>query len=149
MFSLFRKKQLFSKEEQHLIVSAIKEAERCTSGEVRVYVERRCSYVDALDRAVEIFHQMNMQHTQERNAVLVYVALKDHQLAVFGDEGIHQKVGSEYWNTEVIKMIHDFNRENYAVGIAGCVQDIGQALKEHFPWTDKDENELSDDIQFG
>ena len=81
--------------------------------------------------------------------MLVYVTLKDLQFAVFGDEGIHQKVGSEYWNTEVIKMIHDFNRENYAVGIAGCVQDIGQALKEHFPWTDKDENELSDDIQFG
>ena len=149
MFSLFRKKQLFSKEEQQLIVSAIKEAERNTSGEVRVFVERRCSYMDALDRAVEIFQQMNMQFTQERNAVLVYVALKDHQLAVFGDEGIHRKVGSEYWNTEVIKMIHDFNRENYAMGIAGCVQDIGQALKEYFPWTDKDENELSDDIQFG
>ena len=149
MFSLFRKKVLFSKEEQDLIVSAIKEAERSTSGEVRVYVERRCSYMDALDRAVEIFQQMNMQATKERNAVLVYVAIKDHQLAVFGDEGIHQKVGTDYWNTEVIKMIHDFNRENYALGISGCVRDIGQALKEHFPWTDKDENELSDDIQFG
>ena len=150
MFSLFkRKKKFFSPEEQRLIVSAIQNAERCTSGEVRVYVESRCSYMDALDRAVEIFAQMGMQATEERNAVLVYVAIKDHQLAVFGDEGIHRKVGNEYWNNEVMKMIRDFNRDNYAKGIAGCVEDIGQALQQFFPYTDKDKNELSDEIQFG
>ncbi len=150
MFSFLRqRKKFFTDEEQHLIITAIKNAERRTSGEVRVYVENRCSYMDALDRAVEIFQKMKMQTTKERNAVLVYVALKDQQLAVFGDEGIHQKVGTDYWNTEVIKMIHDFNRENYAMGIAGCVEDIGHALKQHFPYTDKDENELPDDIQFG
>src|SRR5687767_8229158 len=150
MFSFFkRKNKFFNNEEQHLIVTAIRNAERCTSGEIRVFVENRCSYVDALDRAVELFQKMGMANTRERNAVLVYVALKDHQLAVFGDEGIHQKVGSDYWNTEVIKMIHDFNRENYALGIAGCVEDIGNALQEYFPYTEKDENELSDDIHFG
>ena len=150
MFSLFkRKKKFFSPEEQRLIVSAIQNAERCTSGEVRVYIESRCSYMDALDRAVELFTQMGMQATEERNAVLVYVAVKDHQLAVFGDEGIHRKVGTEYWNEEVRKMIGDFNRDDYAKGIAGCVEDIGQALQQLFPYTDKDRNELSDDIQFG
>ena len=150
MFSLFkRKKKFFSPEEQRLIVSAIQNAERCTSGEVRVYIESRCSYMDALDRAVELFAQMGMQATEERNAVLVYVAVKDHQLAVFGDEGIHRKVGTEYWNEEVRKMIGDFNRDDYAKGIAGCVEDIGQALQQLFPYTDKDRNELSDDIQFG
>jgi uncharacterized membrane protein len=150
MFSIFRrKKRFFSPEDEQLIVKAIRDAERCTSGEVRVYVESRCSYVDALDRAVELFAEMGMQATRERNGVLVYVAVKDHQLAVFGDEGIHQKVGPDYWNTEVLKMIRDFNRENYAVGIAGCVEDIGQALQEYFPFTDKDTNELSDEIHFG
>jgi uncharacterized membrane protein len=150
MFSFFnRKKKFFTAEEQKLIVTAIQEAERRTSGEVKVYVESRCSYVDALDRAVELFGEMALMATRERNAVLVYVAIKDHQLAVFGDEGIHQKVGPDYWNTEVIKMIRDFNRDNYALGIAGCVEDIGQALQEYFPYTDKDTNELSDDIHFG
>jgi len=150
MFSLFkRKKKFFSPEEQGLIVAAIQNAERSTSGEVRVYVESRCSYMDALDRAVEIFAQMGMQATEERNGVLVYVAIKDHQLAVFGDEGIHRKVGNEYWNREVMKMLKDFNRDDYAKGIAGCVEDIGRALQQHFPYTDKDKNELSDEIVFG
>jgi uncharacterized membrane protein len=150
MFSLFKRKQkFFDQEEQALIAKAIHEAERCTSGEIRVYVESRCSYMDALDRAVELFGQMGMQSTKERNAVLVYVAVKDHQLAVFGDEGIHQKVGSEYWQQEVGKMIRDFNRDDYAKGIAGCVEDIGQALQHFFPYTDQDKNELSDDLEFG
>ena len=150
MFSIFKRKKFFSKEEQELIVSVIQNAERLTSGEVRVYVESRCSYMDALDRAIELFEKLNMQMTEERNGVLVYVAIKDHQLAVFGDEGIHQKVGNEYWNTEVIKMIRDFNRDDYVKGIAGCVEDIGQALQQFFPYTaGKDKNELSDEIEFG
>ncbi|HEV7783398.1 MAG TPA: TPM domain-containing protein [Chitinophagaceae bacterium] len=150
MFSIFKRKpKFFSPEEQKLVTAAIQNAERCTSGEVRVYVESRCSYMDALDRAVELFGQMGMHATEERNGVLVYVATKDHQLAVFGDEGIHRKVGPEYWNNEVSKMLRDFDRNDYAKGIAGCVEDIGQALQQFFPYTDKDKNELSDEIQFG
>ena len=121
-----------------------------TSGEVRVFVESKCSYVDAIDRAAELFFKLQMQETKDRNAVLVYVAMKDRQLAVFGDEGIHQKVGNEYWNTEVKKMISNFNRDNYAEGISEVVKDIGEALTKHFPYNnDTDKNELPDEIVFG
>lgn len=147
---LFKKKEFFTDEEKQLIVEAVQHAEQRTSGEVRVFVEHRCRYVNAIDRAIEIFENLQMHNTQLRNAVLVYVAIKDRQLAVFGDEGIHKKVGSEYWANEVIKMIHAFNRENIAQGIAQCVKNIGEALCTHFPY-DKgtDKNELPDDIVFG
>lgn len=146
---LRRKRKLFTDEEQARIVEAIRKAEQRTSGEVRVFVESRCSYMDALDRALEIFNEMEMANTKERNGVLIYVALRDHQLAVYGDEGIHQKVGDDYWKKEVFGMIRDFNRDNYAEGIAQCVEDIGDALQHHFPYTKGDKNELSDDIEFG
>ncbi len=150
MFGFFRRKRkLFNDADQAMIVEAIRKAELRTSGEVRVYVESRCSYMDALDRAVEIFNEMGMADTKERNAVLVYVALRDHQLAVYGDEGIHQKVGPAYWKNEVIKMVRDFNRENYAQGIAHCIEDIGDALQHHFPYLHSDKNELTNDIEFG
>ena len=150
MFDLFRRKRkLFNDDDQAMIIDAIRQAEQRTSGEVRVYVENRCSYMDAIDRAVELFNRMGMANTKERNAVLVYVALRDHQLAIFGDEGIHLKVGQTYWNQEVFKMIRDFNRENYALGIAHCVKDIGEALRLYFPYTDRDKNELTDEIEFG
>ena len=150
MFSLFKKKDFFSTEEQQLIIEAIRNAERMTSGEVRVFVESKCSYMDAIDRAAELFFHLEMQKTDDRNAVLVYVAMKDRQLAVFGDEGIHKKVGNEYWNNEVHKMISNFNRENYAAGIGEVVKDIGEALTKNFPFNnDTDKNELPDDIVFG
>lgn len=151
MFGLFKKKaEFFSSEEQKSIVQAICEAERMTSGEVRVFVESRCSYVDALDRAAELFFQLKMNETADRNAVLVYVAIKDHQLAIFGDEGIYKKAGPEFWQTEVGKMIDNFNKENYAEGIRQCVLDISDALHRHFPYDhDTDKNELPDNIIFG
>ena len=89
--SLFRRKEFFTDEEKQSIIDAVRNAEQRTSGEVRVFVESRCRYVNAIDRAVEIFENLQMQKTELRNATLVYVAVKDRQLAVFGDEGIHQK----------------------------------------------------------
>ena len=102
MFPFFRKKnKFFSDEDAHLIVKAIRQAEKRTSGEVRVFVESKCRWMDAIDRAAELFFSLKMEKTEQRNAVLVYIAMKDHQLAVFGDEGIHNKVGTAYWNNVV------------------------------------------------
>lgn len=151
MFPLFRKKRsLFSEEDNRIIVKAIRHAEQRTSGEVRVFVESRCSWVDAIDRAAEIFFTLQMEKTEQRNAVLVYIALKDRQLAVFGDEGIHKKVGTEYWHKVVAEMLSTFNKEDYAKGIAECVIQIGETLTTHFPFDrDTDKNELPDTIVFG
>jgi len=151
MFSFLRKNTgFFTPEEKQLIAEAVRNAEQRTSGEIRVFVESRCRYVDAMDRAREIFDLLKMGQTKERNAVLLYIAIKDRQLAVLGDEGIHQKVGNDYWNIEVMKMIKAFNRDNYAEGLVICVKDIGEALQSYFPYDSKiDKNELPDDIVFG
>jgi uncharacterized membrane protein len=149
VLNIFRRRKIFSEAEQSAIVSAIREAELNTSGEVRVYVERKCAYIDALDRAVELFREMGMDQTRDRNAVLLYVAVRDHQVAIYGDEGIHQRVGADYWKREVFQLIRNFNREDYVTGITACVSDIGEALKVHFPYHREDKNELPDDIGFG
>lgn len=150
MFSIFKKKDFFTADEKKQIVEAIRVAERRTSGEVRVFVESRCRYMDPLDRAAEVFFSLEMDETDDRNAVLLYIAMKDRQLAVFGDEGIHNKVGTEYWNNEINLMIDKFDQENYGEGISQCVRDIGEALHHFFPFdNDTDKNELPDDIVFG
>src|SRR5258708_35753569 len=119
--SLFRKKEFFTAEEKQSIIDAVQKAEQLTSGEVRVFVEHRCRYVNAIDRAIEIFQNLQMYKTELRNAVLVYVATKDRQLAIFGDESIHKKVGDQYWTDQVVKMIKVFNRDNIAEGIGHCI----------------------------
>jgi uncharacterized membrane protein len=150
LFPWLKQKEIFSPEEKQRIVEAVRVAERMTSGEVRVFVESRCRWVDAIDRAAELFFRLKMHQTVDRNGVLIYVAVKDHQLAVFGDEGIHKKMGNEYWLLEVKKMIAAFDRDDYAEGIRQCVDDIGKALHQHFPFNnDTDKNELPDEIVFG
>ena len=146
----FSKKDFFSPAEKNQIVAAIREAEQQTSGEVRVYIESRCRFVDPLDRAAEIFWLLKMEHTEARNAVLVYIAIRDRQLAILGDKGIHEKVGEVFWNQEVNKIISQFRRVGYADAIVKMILDIGAALKFHFPYDRKtDVNELPDDIVFG
>ena len=150
LFQWLKTKPFFTPEENQRITAAIQKAEQQTSGEVRVFVEGRCRYMDALDRAVEIFRSLKMHETIDRNAVLVYVAIKDRQLAIFGDEGIHLKCGNTFWLTQVQRMIKEFNRENYAEGLTRCVLSVGEVLKSNFPYDkDTDKNELPDDIVFG
>lgn len=146
----FRRKEFFSDAEKQQIVAAIQAAEKQTSGEIRVFVESRCKYVNPLDRAAEVFSVLKMDRTAARNGVLVYVALKDRQLAILGDQGIHEKVGNEFWEREVRQMLAEFNKANYADGIAKIIEDIGEALRTHFPYDKEgDINELPDDIVFG
>ncbi len=150
LFPWQKQPEFFSQEETEHILTAIRNAEKRTSGEIRVFVESRCRFVDAIDRAAEIFFQLKMDETAERNGTLLYVAVRDHQVAVYGDQGIHEKVGQQYWETEVRKMLAHFRKSQLADGMVECINDIGEALYKHFPYdraTDK--NELPDEIVFG
>ena len=150
IFPWQKKKDFFSQEENQQLVDAIQKAEQQTSGEVRIFVESKCKYVDALDRAQEIFFSLKMNETELRNGTLIYVAVIDKQAAVFGDEGIHQKVGAQYWKDVVTKMLFQFRNQKLADGICQGIHDLGEALKFYFPYhSDTDKNELPDEIVFG
>ncbi len=150
MFSFFRNSEFFSEDEKQRILESIRQSERNTSGEIRIYVESRCRFVDPLDRASEVFWGLKMDHTEQRNAVLVYVAMRDHQYAVFADEGIYQKAGETFWKEKVEKMNLRFKENQVAEAIVEVIRDIGEALHYHFPYNiSTDKNELPDEIVFG
>jgi uncharacterized membrane protein len=150
MWRFARKKPFFSKEEDEQIVRAIQEAERTTSGEIRVFMEGRCKYVDALDRAEEIFTRLQMGKTELRNGVLFYVAIKDKQLAIYADKGIHEAAGNTHWKNMVKEILSVFGKASVVAGITTCIKKIGEALTTHFPYNKEvDKNELPDEIVFG
>lgn len=151
IFSFGRPKQtLFSEQEKSVLVQAIAEQEKRTSGEIRLYIESHCVYVDPVDRAREVFHELNMHKTAERNGVLIYIAHKDHQLAILGDEGIYKAMGADFWHREVQKILSRFSAHDFLKGILEIISDLGAALVDKFPYDgNTDKNELSDDIVFG
>ncbi|MGN6339486.1 MAG: TPM domain-containing protein [Ginsengibacter sp.] len=150
MWRFSKKKPFFTEEQNEKIVNAIRDAEMQTSGEVRIFVENRCKYVDALDRAKQLFDNLEMGRTELRNGVLFYIAIKDRQLAIYADEGIHKAAGPDYWKNSVKDILSVFSKENITEGIIASISKIGQALKTYFPYEKEiDKNELPDEIVFG
>ncbi|QEH43790.1 TPM domain-containing protein [Chitinophaga sp. XS-30] len=145
----FKKKELFTEDEKTRIVQAIRHAERLTSGEIRLFVESRCKYVDPMDRAKEAFLSLGMEKTRLRNGVLLYLAMRDHQFAILGDQGIHEKVGNDFWQQEALLLKTHFSGNRIIEGIEVCVKEIGESLYHYFPYESGDQNELPDDIVFG
>jgi len=138
----------FSKEEKQLILSAVKEAELNTSGEIRVHLDNRCPG-QVLDRAAWWFGKLKMHKTEKRNGVLIYLAVKDQKLAILGDAGINAVTPDDFWDEIKEAMLERFRDGDYAEGLRKGILMAGEALKTHFPYQSDDVNELSDDISFG
>jgi len=141
---------LFSKEEELRILEAIRVAEQGTSGEIRLFVEDFCLRDHPVERAEELFQLHGMYHTQARNGVLLYLAEKSRHLAFWGDTGIHERVGFQFWEAEK-KMLRDYlSRDEAAEGVCQVIQLIGEKLQTYFPFDGPhNENELPDEIIYG
>ncbi|MBC7774126.1 MAG: TPM domain-containing protein [Phycisphaerae bacterium] len=141
---------LFTKEEEAKIILAIQQAERCTSGEIRLFVEDFCMRDFPVERAAEVFQLFGMFNTKERNAVLVYLAEKSHHFAIWGDAGIHDRVGYHFWEQEKKLLQEHFRRDEAAEGLCMAIQLIGERLSEYFPADENNnDNELPDEIIYG
>ena len=137
-----------TKAEEQEIVEAIGVAEKNTSGEIRVHIEKETS-IAAIDRAMEVFRSLNMENTQQRNGVIIYVAVKSKQFAVYGDHGIHDIVGDDFWNSTKDVMQNHFQNANFKQGLIDGILKAGEQLQRHFPHQDDDKNELSNEISKG
>ena len=149
MFSVFKEKERFSKAEKEILVSAIRQSEAKTSGEIRVFIEGYCTMGNAYERAKEVFTELKMTKTKHRNAVLLYIALDERVLAMYCDTAIYALTGLGYWQDEVSILTSHFKEDKYVQGIEKCILQIGNCLAEHYPFENNDKNELPDDIVFG
>lgn len=137
----------FTPAQKTAMVAAIRQAEKDTSGEIRIHFENHCRK-NVLDRAAQVFADLKMHKTALRNGVLIYVALEDKQLAILGDAGINAKVPDHFWDDIKNKMIEKFKSGQICEGVCEAVLTAGQQLKAFFPYQADDVNELSDDISF-
>lgn len=141
-------KNFLNDSDEQKIVEAIRNAEKNTSGEIRVHIEKQHEKLP-LERAQEVFYLLEMQKTELQNGILIYIANETKKVAIIGDKGIHSFVGDEFWNTEKDLLIHYFKQEMYADGICAVIEQIGEKLKEFFPYNTDDKDELSNEISNG
>jgi uncharacterized membrane protein len=141
--------EFFSKSEEEQIVATIKAAEKNTSGEIRVHIEASSKEKDPLERAVQVFQELEMHQTEARNGVLFYLAYEDHAFSIFGDQGINQKVPVGFWDSTRDQMQSAFKKLAFAEGLIAGITEAGEVLKAYFPYQSDDQNELDDSISKG
>lgn len=139
--------KIFTEAEQQRIAEAVEAAERFTSGEIRICIEKKCSE-PVLDRAANYFRKLEMDQTALHNGVLIYLATNDHQFAIIGDSGINRVVPHDFWNETKDAMLAHFKAGNLAEGIITGVNMAGKALQTFFPYLEDDKNELPDHISY-
>lgn len=134
--------------EEAQIVEAIRLAERETSGEIRVHIEKTASG-DAFDRAREVFHLLDMDKTELKNGVLIYVAVKDRHFVICGDKGIDDVVADNFWDSTKDLMASHFKNGDFKQGLIEGIARAGKELQHYFPCQEDDRNELSNEISNG
>lgn len=141
---------LLNSTEQSWLVDNIREAEKSTTGEIRVHLEDY-SLDSPLDRATEVFAELDMHNTRYRNGVLIYIAVQQHNFSIIGDMGINHVVDdTNFWTDQVSILKSQFRKENYYEGLMKVINNVGQVLSNNFPaGTASNPNELPDEISFG
>jgi uncharacterized membrane protein len=142
-----RAARFFDDAQEARILAAIRSAEQATSGEIRVHVESRCPG-DPMEVARARFQRLGMANTAARNGVLFYLATQDGRFAVFGDEGIHKRVGDPFWQELRDRMAERFQTNEFALGLTEAIAAVGAHLAAGFPRTEGDRNELPDAISW-
>jgi uncharacterized membrane protein len=140
-----RTKHFLQQIDHDRVVAAIAAAEAKTSGQVRVFIQRG-HLSDPLGAAWRQFRKLGMDKTRERNAVLIFVAPRDQQLAVIGDDGVHSKCGEPFWQRLVGEMAAHFRKQAFTEALIEAIDDAGNLLAQYFPKKAGARNELPDEI---
>ena len=147
--SIMHRRRLLELLDERRIRKAIAEAEKRTSGEIRVSVAR-FFWGRVHPVAERAFRRLGMAKTRQRNGILFFVVPARKRFAVLGDQGIHAKVGQEFWDGIAAGMAEDFRKGEFTAGLVAGIQAAAEALAVHFPYEPAtDVNELPDDIDTG
>lgn len=131
------------------IEEAIRQAERRTSGEIRVSVSR-FFWGDIAKVADRTFARLGMDATRDRNGILFFIVPSRRRFVVLGDAGIHARVGPEFWEQVAAAVSAHLRNGEFTLGLVKGIEAVGEQLARHFPYESKtDTNELSDRIDFG
>lgn len=135
-----------SKKGEEEVIEAIRMAEKSTSGEIRVHMEKTHGEQDIFERAMEVFHLLKMDNTKLDNGVLIYVAVEDRDFVIYGDRGINEVVPADFWESTKDVIVAQFKAGNYKQGLIDGILKAGEQLQTHFPWSENNKNELPNNI---
>jgi uncharacterized membrane protein len=138
-------KEFLAQLDDTAVVAEIAAAERKSSGEIRVYVSEK-TIDDPVARATLRFKKLGMEKTRDRNAILLYFAPAVQKFAIIGDSGIHEKCGQAFWEEVAAEIRAQLKQQQFTEAVVRAVRKVGEVLARHFPRSDDDRDELSNEI---
>ncbi len=129
------------------LVEAIQSAEEHSTGEIRVHIDSNTEDRNA-QTAFEVFKELCMNKTADRNAVLFHVNFQKKYLTIIGDIGIHDKVHQSYWDHLHDYITTEFAKGNYYKALKSAILETGIELKKYFPVQGENPNQLPNEITF-
>jgi len=144
--TLFHRRKLIRSLDIERIRKAIAEAEKRTSGEIRVSIAR-FFWGKVRPSAERTFRHLKMDRTRRRNGILFFLVPARRRFVVLGDEGIHAKVGQDFWDGLAAAMSGHFYKNEFTEGLLAGIREAGLKLAAHFPYDPAtDTNELPDEV---
>ena len=132
------------------ISNKIKEAEKTTSGEIRVSIKEEVPFLkrkkSIKELAEEEFYKLNMDKTRDKTGILLFIVLGERKFYILADEGINEKVSPDTWGRIRSLIENEFRNGRFTQGIIAGIEEIGKVLSQHFPIKPDDTNELSNKV---
>jgi uncharacterized membrane protein len=143
---LIRRRKLLKLINREQVRKAIEEAEKQTSGEIGVSVAR-FFWGRVRPRAERAFRRLGMTNTRLRNGILFFIVPARKRFVVLGDEGIHAKVGQDFWDGIAACLAEHFRKGEFQEGLLAGIKAAAAGLAAHFPYEPAaDVDELPDEI---
>ncbi len=125
-------RKLLKRLDQERVEEAIRAAQSGTTGEIRVSVAP-LFWGDVEHGAKKAFHRLGLHTIPDRNAVLFFVVPSRRKCVVWGDAGIHEKAGDQFWQETLRTVAAHFRDGNFTDGLVTGVALVGEQLSVHFP----------------
>ncbi|MHB8055661.1 MAG: TPM domain-containing protein, partial [Candidatus Aminicenantales bacterium] len=122
-----------TKIDEDRVRKAIAEAERRTSGEIRVSVSR-FFWGPVRPVAERAFSRLKMSQTKDRNGILFFIVPSRRRFVILGDEGIHGHAGQDFWTKTAAALSGRFRKREFTEGLIEGILTAGECLATHFPF---------------
>lgn len=97
-------------------------------------------------RAKQAFFDRRVSHTRDRSGVLVFVSEQERRVQILADRGVDERLGQSAWTGWVDAVVSGMAVGEGTRALCTVLEQMGDALAEHFPVRDDDEDELPNQL---
>lgn len=84
-------------------------------------------------RAILEFYSRKLDHTKDRNAILVLISAMERRAVILADQSISSKIDASVWDSALKALLVKIKNGSIKDGIKICCSEITQKLEAYFP----------------